>query len=130
MGKKFLIDTNILIYHLNDSLIGEGRTFVLSILKVEGNMSVISKIELLSWKTPDAATSEQMRIFIENCTIYPLTDQVANKTAELRRTYAKLALPDAIIAATALVHNLTLISRNDKDFQRIKKLKYTNPFNL
>lgn len=39
-------------------------------------------------------------------------------------------LPDAVIAATALIHDLTLISRNDKDFTSIPLLKYVNIFNL
>jgi predicted nucleic acid-binding protein len=129
MGKKFLIDTNVVIYHLNDVLTGDGRAMLMSILKIECNLSVISKIELFSWSAPENA-AEQMRTFVQYCTVYPLTDDIAEKAAELRRTYKKFALPDAIIAATALVHNLTLVSRNDADFQRIKKLKYTNPFNI
>ncbi|TAE34104.1 MAG: PIN domain-containing protein [Cytophagales bacterium] len=35
-----------------------------------------------------------------------------------------MKLPDAIIAATAIVHNLTLLSTNDSDFERIEGLKY------
>lgn len=36
----------------------------------------------------------------------------------LRKTH-HIKLPDAIIAATALVHDLTLISRNISDFKRV-----------
>ncbi len=41
-----------------------------------------------------------------------------------------IKLPDAIIAATALVHGLTLITRNTKDFNRIEQLDVVNPIEL
>jgi predicted nucleic acid-binding protein len=97
---------------------------------IESNISVITKMELLGWDNPSIENENNCIAFIADSTVFNLTDEIVDKTIALRKTYAKLALPDAIIAATALVHNLTLISRNDKDFQRIKKLKYTNPFNL
>lgn len=47
----------------------------------------------------------------------------------MRRKY-KTKLPDAIIAATALVHNLTIISRNTADFKNIEGLKVLDLYNL
>lgn len=61
--------------------------------------------------------------------VFSLYDEVVEKTIELRRLY-KVKLPDAIIAATAIVFELTLISRNDKDFIQIPELKYINPFTV
>jgi predicted nucleic acid-binding protein len=37
-------------------------------------------------------------------------------------------LGDAIIAATALVHGLTLVTRNVDDFKHIAGLELENPF--
>jgi predicted nucleic acid-binding protein len=65
--------------------------------------------------------------FIKDSSIFSLTEEVIEKTIELKRSQ-KIKLPDAIIAATALVNNFTLISRNDGDFLKIKELKYMNPF--
>ncbi|WP_394996139.1 type II toxin-antitoxin system VapC family toxin [Emticicia sp.] len=59
--------------------------------------------------------------------MFPLDNSIVYKTIELRRLY-KIKLPDAIIAATAIVFDFTLISRNDKDFENINGLKYYNPF--
>lgn len=39
------------------------------------------------------------------------------------RGATELRLPDAIIAATALVHGLQLSSRNAKDFERVRGLR-------
>jgi len=38
--------------------------------------------------------------------------------------------PDAIVAATALIHNFTLITRNTKDFKNIDAFQMVNPFEL
>ncbi|MBK8704770.1 MAG: PIN domain-containing protein [Saprospiraceae bacterium] len=46
--------------------------------------------------------------------VLSLTDDVVQK---LRKQY-KIKLPDAIIAATALVYDLTLVTRNISDFQK------------
>jgi predicted nucleic acid-binding protein len=40
----------------------------------------------------------------------------------------KISLGDALIAGTALEHNLTLITRNTRDSQWISQLALINPF--
>jgi predicted nucleic acid-binding protein len=52
-----------------------------------------------------------------------------SKTIELRRKY-KRKLPDIIIAATAIVHNLTIATRNVADFQNIDNLSVWNPWDF
>jgi predicted nucleic acid-binding protein len=58
-----------------------------------------------------------------------LEQSIKEKTAEIRKMY-KIKLPDAIIAATALVYNLTLITRNVNDFKKIDGLRIIDPYNL
>ncbi|WP_366078947.1 type II toxin-antitoxin system VapC family toxin [Thermococcus sp.] len=59
--------------------------------------------------------------------VIPLTDEIADVAIELRRKVS-IKLPDAVIAATALLHNLTLVTRNVKDFEKVKGLRIYNPF--
>ncbi|MDQ6763986.1 MAG: type II toxin-antitoxin system VapC family toxin [Bacteroidota bacterium] len=59
--------------------------------------------------------------------VIELEQPIKLKTAELRKAY-KIKLPDAIIAATALVYDLTLLSRNTVDFKDIAGLKIYNPW--
>lgn len=54
--------------------------------------------------------------------VIPLHDAIVQKTIEFRKTY-KIKLPDAVIAATTLVHGLTLITRNISDFEKIQELE-------
>ncbi|MGI4899877.1 MAG: PIN domain-containing protein [Janthinobacterium lividum] len=59
----------------------------------------------------------------------PLNKFVVKQVIELRQNH-KIKTPDAIIAATALVHDLILISRNVSDFKTIYGLQTVNPHNL
>ena len=58
-----------------------------------------------------------------------LEQPIKEKTAELRKMY-KIKLPDAIIAATALVYDLTLITRNTNDFRHIEFLQMIDPYTI
>jgi predicted nucleic acid-binding protein len=127
MGKRFLIDTNISIYFLDGNLTPSGIVFLQPLINQEINISVITKIELLGWNFPNSNKSEIHSEFVDQSNVFPLDDEIVEKTIEIRRTY-KIKLPDAIIAATAIIFDLTLISRNDKDFTQIPGLKYVNPF--
>lgn len=59
--------------------------------------------------------------------ILPISTDVAEICAELH-VPNKRPFSDAYIAATAIAHNFTLVTRDTKDFKDIKKLKLLNPF--
>jgi toxin FitB len=61
--------------------------------------------------------------------ILPIDETVISKTISIRQS-KKIALGDAIIAATALTNGLILISRNIKDFENIAGLNVVNPYQL
>ena len=67
--------------------------------------------------------------FINNCTLLPLTEQVAEIAIEIRKT-VRIKLPDAIIAATAKHYGLILVTRNSKDFDRLPEIKIVNPHEI
>jgi len=52
-----------------------------------------------------------------------------SETIRIRKE-SKVKLPDAFIAATSIIHDLTLIADNDKDFLKVPGLKYVNPTSL
>jgi predicted nucleic acid-binding protein len=57
-------------------------------------------------------------------------DGLIIKDAIILRQTKKMSIGDAIIAATALVNNLTLVTRNYKDYQHITGLQLLNPFSF
>ncbi len=124
---QYLIDTNILIYHTK----GEPkclRFFEKLILQGMINISIITKIEFLGWGKHTAKGIARCKRLIENMNIFPVDEDVANRTIEIRQEI-KIKLPDAVIAATALLNNLTLSTRNVNDFNAVERLSIYNPFN-
>jgi|APTNR8051073442_1049403.scaffolds.fasta_scaffold16418_3 tRNA(fMet)-specific endonuclease VapC len=128
MGTTYLLDTNVVIYFLDSLLPEKSLDFIENALNETGSfISVITKIELLGWQAPSAGAILQVEKFVGDSFVIPLTDSIVDKAIEIRR-FQKIKLPDAVIAATALVYDYTLVSRNDADFRRISDLKYLNPF--
>jgi predicted nucleic acid-binding protein len=121
---KYLFDSNILIYHLRGSLNQRGSDLILEGLAGEA-YSIISKIELLGFKQ-SSAEEQQARIFLSGLQELELTSDIAEQTIQLRKNH-RIKLPDAAIAATALIHQLTLITRNTSDFLRIAGLNMIDP---
>ncbi len=128
MGIKYLWDTNTIIYFLQKQFPASAEQFVDNTLKHSPpTISAITEIELLCWKTDIEKDLEVLYKFIDEAIVFELEKSIKLKTADIRKTH-KIKLPDAIIAATALVHDLTLITRNTKDFITIDRLQVVNPF--
>jgi len=128
MGQRFLIDTNVIIDYTSNLIAGNGTAFVENIFNTAFNTSVVVKIEVLGYN--DAPAKMQLlEEFLSSATIYPLDDAITQKTIELRRI-KKIKLGDAIIAATALVYGLVLITRNINDFKNINGITYIDPYTL
>jgi len=130
MGIKYLWDTNVVIYYLQQQFPPTAEKFVDELLN-EGQpiISAITEIELLCWKTAAEKDLEILRSFINDTLVIELENPIKMKTAEIRKQY-NIKLPDAIIAATALFHEFTLLTNNSKDFKNIIGLEVVNPFDL
>ncbi|MEP7079596.1 MAG: type II toxin-antitoxin system VapC family toxin [Ginsengibacter sp.] len=125
---RYLVDTNALIDYLGNKLPASGLNFMNGVIDVVPNISVISKIEVLGFNT-SVEHYKTLSDFINDATVFDLSVSVVEMSIEIRRKY-KTKLPDAIIAATALVHALVLISRNISDFKNIDGLKVIDPHSL
>lgn len=115
MRNKYLIDTNIIIYFFNGITDDES---LIDILKNSFNISIITKIEFLSWQKlfNDEKLNQKAVEFISNATIYDLDEVVANQTIRNRQLF-KIKTPDAIIGATAQVHGFEIVTNNIEDFK-------------
>ena len=128
MGTKYCLDSNTIIYYLNDKLSEKGKSFVSELVLETARMSVITEIEVLRFNTTSEET-EKIEAFIEIAHKIMIDREIIDKTTQICRK-SKIKLPDAIIAATCLVYNMTLITRNTGDFDKIEDLKLINPFDL
>jgi predicted nucleic acid-binding protein len=125
---QYLIDTNAVIDYLGKRLPATCMDFMNSVIDAVPNVSVVTKIEVLGFNAPDE--HYQLLIsFIDDATVLDLTNNVVDASIDIRKRY-KIKLPDAIIAATALVYGLVLISHNVSDFRHIKELKVVDSYSL
>jgi len=125
---QYLIDTNAVIDYLGKKLHSTGMDFMDRIIDTVPNVSVITKIEVLGFNAPDEHY-QLLTNFMNDATVLDLTGNIVGVSIDIRKKY-KTKLPDAIIAATALVYDLILISRNSSDFKNIQGLKVVDPHSL
>lgn len=114
-GPEYLADTNALIY----LLAGNECMKLFSTKKMA--ISIISFMEMLSFPGITDEEERKIRIFLGFCEQLQIGESIREKTIMLRRIY-KIKLPDAIIAATAMVHGLPLITA-DVGFKKIEGLR-------
>jgi len=84
-GNNLLLDTNVILYFLN------GDKTLLQLFEQNSLFtSIITEIELLSY--PDLSDEEigHIQLFLDQCTLIALTDNVKQKTIELRKKYGLL----------------------------------------
>jgi predicted nucleic acid-binding protein len=110
---RFLLDTNVIIGlaqgpgAARDLLDASGAT------PAESAISQITRIELLSFPLLSVNEEVQLRQFIGPFAVFMLSEPVERATIDLRRS-RRMKLPDAIIAATAEVHGLTLLTLDER----------------
>lgn len=128
MGIKHLWDTNTAIYYLQQQFPPDAEKFMDDLLKDEHPViSAITEIELLCWKAAAEKDLQVLHSFISDALVIELEQPIKLKAADIRKAH-RIKLPDAIIAATALVYDFTLLTRNTADFTGIDGLKIVNPW--
>ena len=115
---KLLIDTDIIIDFLNT---GALRTIFQS-KGFEIYYSVITKKELLSKPGLKEAERQAILSVLKRHRIIPLDNQITVTYSYLRYKHPSLDKEDALIAATALVRKLPLLTRNWKHYKIIEGL--------
>ena len=114
-GTKLILDTNIVLY-----LLSGDKTVAEVINEKQIYISFVTELELLGHSKITKDEENQINGFLTECGIVNITEQVKEKTIELRRTY-KLKLPDCIIAATSQYLGIPLMTA-DADFKNVEEI--------
>jgi predicted nucleic acid-binding protein len=128
MGKKYLIDSNVIIDYLDNKLPKTGMDFMSKVINDSPYISVISQIEVLRYNLPPQA-SLIMNAFVDYCSVCQLDKEIVPIVIDICKQ-SKIKLPDAIIAATAIYNKLVLLTRNINDFKNIDSLTCVNPHQI
>lgn len=118
-----LIDSNILIYAAQPAH-PDLRQFIAAHAP---GVSAVSYVEVLGYHQLDAQEQQYLEAFFRLARVLPLSQDVLDQAVTLRQQ-RKMSLGDALVASTALVHGLTLVTRNVADFRWIPGLSLFNPF--
>ncbi len=129
---KFILDTNICIYIIKK----KPEQVLKKLLKIDPSEIALSAITWseLVYGAEKSTFKEQnlnaLQGFLTPFEILPWTQQEAKLAGEIRATLEKSGSPigpfDLQIAAQALALDLTLVTNNEREFKRVKKLKLEN----
>jgi len=117
-----LIDSNILIYSSQDQY-----AYLRSLVKgPDSYASYISYVEVLGYHQLTAKEEKYYKSIFSVLKLIPVSKAVILKATEIRQS-KKYSVGDSIVAATALIYDLELNTRNIKDFKDIPDLRIHNP---
>lgn len=125
---KYLVDSDWVI----DYLVGKQQAIVLlSTLAKEGiavSLITLGEIyERIYYGRDPQRSEEGFRKFLRGVTVLPLNRSIMQRFGRIRGDLRHRSLligdPDILIAATTMYHDLTLVTRNRKDYERIPALK-------
>lgn len=116
-----VLDTNAIIYHLS----GEIKVSDFLSAAIERHEIIIVPtivvVEFLSFPAVTQIQANQFNVFLSQVQVASLELPIAQLSARIRREH-KMHLADAAIAATALSYSASLVTRNTKDFKKVKGL--------
>ena len=127
---KYLIDSDILIDFLNNKT--EAIKLLIRLEESEMAISVITFAEILEGLVDDRKKYLNVRKGLSKLSMLAVDANIAEKFAGVRAILRKkgelIENMDIFIAATAMSHDLVLVTNNKRDFERIKGLKLYEGF--
>ena len=117
-----ILDSNVIIYASQPSF-----AFLRPLLiDPDSCASEITRLEVLGYHLLDANAKSWFSTVFSQIRMVPVDEPIIDKAIELRQQ-RKMAVGGAIAAATALLNQAELYTRNSKDFAWIPALKLVNP---
>ena len=119
---RMLLDSNIVIYSVQPAY-SDLQRFITA---KRPAVSAISYLEVLGFTGLTEPDRQSFLRFFAAARILPIEQPILERAVDLRQQ-RRMSLGDSIIAATALVHGLTLVTRNTNDFRWIVDLHVVDP---
>ena len=117
----YLIDANVIANFTSVKFSEKAMSFLAEVIDETPNISIITKIEALSWRSAIIREEATIQSFVNYSNVIALSDMIVDECIIIRRNI-RIKTPDAIIAATAIVNDFILLT-SDADFNRIPNLR-------
>ena len=120
---KIMIDTDILI-DVARSVNTAIERLNLETQTASPTISIITQMELMVG-CRNKTELQHLKRFIQRYEVIPVDETISNKARKLLEEYYLshgLLIPDGFIAATALVREIPLLSKNQRDYRFISQL--------
>lgn len=118
-----LLDSNTIIYFASPGFADQRMEYS----KYDLAASAVSRIEVLGYHSLDGDQEKDFEDYFASIVVLEISSEVVERAIWLRQQ-RKIGLGDAIVAATALINNIPLVTRNTKDFKWIDSLDLIDPF--
>ena len=112
-GAKCLLDTNVVIGLLKQHTAAVALIEAHHLDLNQVAISQITRMELLGFPSLPKEEERLIQGFLQTCLVLFIDEVVERQTIHLRRS-SHCKLPDAIIAATAHAHQLTLLTLDER----------------
>lgn len=122
---QYLIDNNVISSYFSGAFSADQMLRLDAVFDTIPILSVVTEIEARSWLSKGNSKETVIEEFVKDARVLGLSQSVVDECVRLRRTH-KIRTPDAIIAATAIVPDLTVLT-SDKGFSKITQLKTEDP---
>lgn len=116
MHDTVLVHSDILVDHLR------GHRSIGERVMTAWAYSIVARAELFGGTDEEGRVRQLLAAGAE----LGVSREVAERAGKIKRTCG-VALPDALVASTALVHGLPLVTRNAKHFRHIPELRIVVP---
>ena len=128
--KRIGIDTNVLISVFAQEDLGKKVVPLIDAVANKGTHAFVASIltfsecAVLPYRDGNWAALDQVKLMFQmpNLNVYPMDEIVAEEAARVRGVY-NLKMPDAIIAATSIVHKADVLLTNDHSFEVVKEIR-------
>jgi len=119
-----ILDSNIVIYAFEPKY--RESNLERFLLQSEFSVSNITRLEVMGYWRNSYDEFKRFELFFEAIHVLSVSSEVIDLAIQLRRQRS-LGLGDALIASTALIHQLPLVTHNTRDFQWIAELELIDP---
>ena len=120
--KKLVVDTSVIIDFLRSN--NKEDSLLYKLAEEDLYISIVTHTELYAGKSvwENSEARESLEKVLSGMSFVALDKRISERAGYIK-SYSNISLIDALIASTALIGSMELMTLNIKDFEKVKGLK-------